>query len=79
LKSGGTAFDWFLLALVRGRQRRRDEARPWFVRAVDWMEKNRPRDVLLRGLRTEAAGLLGEVDRTATTPEGRTSEPTAHP
>jgi hypothetical protein len=36
----------------------KDEARQWYDRAVQWMEKNNPQDEELRRFRTEAAELL---------------------
>src|SRR5262249_60598629 len=46
LRAGGTATEWFLMALVCGQQGRRQEARSWEGRAVDWMVRNRPGDVV---------------------------------
>ena len=37
----------------------KDEARQWYNRAVEWMEKNQPEDEELRHFRAEAAELLG--------------------
>jgi tetratricopeptide (TPR) repeat protein len=59
LQDGGTALEWALTALALGRLGRADEARPWLERADTWAEKNRPGDLLLRGLRGEAADVLG--------------------
>jgi serine/threonine protein kinase len=59
LQNGGAALEWVLTALALGRLGRTEEARPWLARAVAWAERNRPGDPFLRGLRGEAAGVLG--------------------
>ena len=37
----------------------KEEARRWYDKAVEWMEKNKPDDEELRRFRAEAAELLG--------------------
>jgi hypothetical protein len=59
LQDGGAALEWVLTALALDRLGRTEEARPWLARAVAWAERNRPGDPFLRGLRSEAAGVLG--------------------
>ena len=59
LRQGGNSFDWFFLAMAHWRLGNKDEARLWYGRAVEWMEKNRPKDEDLRRFRAEAAELLG--------------------
>jgi hypothetical protein len=36
-----------------------EQARTWYDRAVQWMDKHQPQDEELRRFRTEAAELLG--------------------
>ena len=50
--------DCFFLAMVNSQLGRKDEARRWYDRAVEWMEKNEPKDKDLRGFRAEAEELL---------------------
>jgi eukaryotic-like serine/threonine-protein kinase len=59
LRRGGDSYDWFFLSMACGRLARADEARVWYDRAVQWMEKHDPRHGELRRFRAEAAGLLG--------------------
>jgi WD40 repeat protein/serine/threonine protein kinase/Flp pilus assembly protein TadD len=62
LQGGGTAFDFFFLALAHGRRGEKETARKWFDQAVPWMDKNAPQDEELRRFRAEAAELLGVKD-----------------
>ncbi len=50
---------WFFLAMALSQTGDKDQARPWYDRAVDWMEERRPKDPELRRLRDEAAAVLG--------------------
>jgi tetratricopeptide (TPR) repeat protein len=59
LGKGGDASDWFFLAMAHQQIGKKDEARRWFDKAAQWMDKNRPRDKELRRFRIEAAALLG--------------------
>jgi serine/threonine protein kinase len=59
LRKGGDAADWFFLAMAHWRLGDKNEARKWYDEAVQWTEKNRPRDEELRLFRAEAAELLG--------------------
>jgi tetratricopeptide (TPR) repeat protein len=52
------AYDWLILAMDQWQMGERESARDWYVRAVAWMEKNRP-DRALRALHAEAAALMG--------------------
>jgi tetratricopeptide (TPR) repeat protein len=58
LRKGGDSFDWFFLA--RARRRRGDEkgARELYDQAVQWMEKNQPKDEELVRFRAEAENVL---------------------
>ena len=59
LRQGGDSFDWFFLALAHEQRGENEKARTWYDRAVEWMEKNQPRDEELKRFRAEAAALLG--------------------
>src|SRR5262249_22467828 len=54
----GDSIDWFFLAMVRWRLGEKDKARESYDRAVQWMEKNKPKNEELRRFRAEAAELL---------------------
>jgi eukaryotic-like serine/threonine-protein kinase len=59
LSQGGDGFDWFFLAMVHKQLDRAADAREWYDKAVEWMEKNAPKDQELLRFRAEAAALLG--------------------
>jgi hypothetical protein len=69
MRDGGDAFDWFFLAMAHGQLGHKDEARKWYDKAVEWMEKNKVqlekdaehRDELQR-FRAEAKDVLGLKD-----------------
>ena len=50
----------FLVALVHGQKGEKEQARPWFDKAVDWMKAKSSQHGHLRLLWTEAAALLGQ-------------------
>jgi serine/threonine protein kinase/Flp pilus assembly protein TadD len=58
-RKGGDSFDWFFLAMAHWQLGEKAKARRWYHRAVQWMDKNRPRDEELGRFRSEAAALLG--------------------
>jgi tetratricopeptide (TPR) repeat protein/cell division protein FtsB len=58
LSQGGDANDWFFLAMARWRLDDKKDARQWYDRAVEWMEKNEPRNEELGRFRAEAEKLL---------------------
>ena len=64
LRSGGDAYDWFFLAMAHWQLKNQDEARKWYDKAVEWMEKNKPDDEELLRFRAEAAELLGIAEKT---------------
>jgi tetratricopeptide (TPR) repeat protein len=64
LRSGGSGYDWFFLAIAHARRGDRDQARGWYVKAVAWMEGLSPLDSELRRFRDEAAALLGQAEST---------------
>jgi tetratricopeptide (TPR) repeat protein len=63
LRNGGDSNDWFFLAMAHWQLGDKPQARSWFDKAVEWMEKNQPRDEELLRFRDEAAALL-EVNET---------------
>jgi len=65
LRSGGDGFDWMFLAMAQWQLGAKAEARKWYDRAVDWMNKYRPHDDDLRRFRTEAEQLFGLKDAPA--------------
>jgi tetratricopeptide (TPR) repeat protein len=61
LRGGGDSFDWFFLAMAHWRLGNRDQARVWFNRAVEWMQRHRPHDDELCCFRAEAEAMLAEA------------------
>jgi serine/threonine-protein kinase len=57
---GGDSYDWFFLAMAHWQLGDRDQARMWFDRAVEWMDRNRPHDDQLRRFRAEAQAMLAD-------------------
>ena len=55
----GDATDWFFLAMAHWQLGDKDEARKWYDKAVEWMDKNQPKNEELLRFRAEAAELLG--------------------
>ena len=51
--------DWFFLAMANWKLDRKDEAREWYDRAVEWAVKKAPKDEELRRFKAEAAALMG--------------------
>jgi tetratricopeptide (TPR) repeat protein len=72
LRSGGDSFDWFFLAMARWQLGDKEQARTWYDRAVQWMEKHQPQGEELIRFRAEAAELLG-VKELKDQPEMRVS------
>jgi tetratricopeptide (TPR) repeat protein len=58
LRKGGDAGDWFFLAMCHWQLGEKDDARAWYDKAVEWTEKNQPKNTQLRRYRTEAEELL---------------------
>ncbi len=58
LRKGGDASDWFFLAMARWKKGEKEDARKWYGRAVQWMEKNEPKNEELGRFRAEAETLL---------------------
>ena len=59
LRKGGDSTDWFFLAMAHWQLGDKPQARSWYDKAVQWMEKNQPKDEELIRFRAEAAALLG--------------------
>jgi Flp pilus assembly protein TadD len=59
LRQGGDSLDWLFLAMTEQRRGDPRQARAWYDRAADWMEKHQPNNDELLCLRGEAAELLG--------------------
>jgi serine/threonine protein kinase/Flp pilus assembly protein TadD len=55
----GKVGNWLVLALGHARLGGFDKARPWYDKAVGWLDRTRSRDPLLCRLRAEADELLG--------------------
>jgi tetratricopeptide (TPR) repeat protein len=55
---GGDSFQWFFLAMAHWQLGAKDKARELYDRAVEWMDKNQPKNEELRRFRAEAAQLL---------------------
>jgi uncharacterized protein HemY len=58
LRNGGDSSDWFFLAMAHWRLGEKEKARQWYDQAVQWMEKNQPKNEELGRFRKEAEGLL---------------------
>lgn len=58
LQKGGDAFDWLFVAMAHARLNHSAEARKWFGKAVDWMEKRQSKNEELLRFRAEADDLL---------------------
>jgi tetratricopeptide (TPR) repeat protein len=59
LRKDGDSFDWFFLAMAHWKLGDKDKAREWYNRAVQWMDKNKPKNEELLRFRAEAEELLG--------------------
>ena len=72
LASGGSSFDWFFLAMAHRQLGHKVEARTWYDKGVEGMEKNKSdSEELLRFRR--AARLLGVTAGTDTRDDQTTS------
>ena len=58
LRKGGDSNDWFFLAMAHWQLGEKDKAREWYERAVQWMDRNQPKNEELRRFRAEARELL---------------------
>lgn len=64
LRKGGNSVDWLFLAMAHWQLGDKEQAKKWYERAVEWMDKNKPQDEELKRFRTEAAELLGIKEST---------------
>ena len=71
LRKGGDSSDWFFLAMTHWQLGDQEQARQWYDQALQWMDKNNPKDEGLDRFRAEAAQLL-EAHRQA---EKKTAKP----
>ena len=62
LLDGGSACDWFFLAMAHRKMDHQEEARTWYDKAVEWTRSNDPLDEELHRLCAEASKLLGVAD-----------------
>jgi tetratricopeptide (TPR) repeat protein len=58
MRQGGDSFDWFFLAMARWQLGDKEKSRQWYEKAVQWMEKNQPKNEELSRFREEAEKLL---------------------
>jgi tetratricopeptide (TPR) repeat protein len=59
LRNGGSAYDWFILAMAHAQKAEKDEARKWFDKAAAWTKEKDPKNAELLQFWKEAADLLG--------------------
>jgi hypothetical protein len=59
LQKGGGSWDFFFVAMAYWQLGQPQLSRDWYRRAVEWMEKQQPKDEELLRFRAEAAGVLG--------------------
>jgi tetratricopeptide (TPR) repeat protein len=71
LRKGGNSLDWFVLSMARWQLGDKKDAQKWYDKAVEWQEKNQPKDDELGRFRAEAAELLGVKDLSPSRPPGR--------
>ncbi|MFI5457397.1 MAG: tetratricopeptide repeat protein [Isosphaerales bacterium] len=58
LGKGGDSSDWFFLAMAHWQLGHHDQARQWYSKAVDGMEKRKSRDPELLRFRAEAEAAI---------------------
>jgi serine/threonine protein kinase/tetratricopeptide (TPR) repeat protein len=62
LQNGGTAYDWFFLAMANQRLDHKGEALMWYDKGAEWLDTHAPYDEELIRYRQEAAELLGVAE-----------------
>ena len=60
LSNGGSALNWYLVAIARSQKGDKAEARRWYDKAVAWTKEKEPKNAELRQFWAEAAELLGQ-------------------
>jgi serine/threonine protein kinase/tetratricopeptide (TPR) repeat protein len=58
LRQGGEAGDWLFLAMAHWQMGHEKQAREWYDKGVQWVEKNQPKNEELRRFRGEAEELM---------------------
>ncbi len=58
LRHGGDSNDWFFLAMAHWQLHDKEDAHRWNDKAIDWMDKNQPKNEELLRFRREAKELL---------------------
>ena len=58
LRKGGSSHDFFFLAMAHWQLGNKDQARKWYDQAVEWMDRDQPRNEELQRFRKEAEELL---------------------
>jgi hypothetical protein len=77
LSSSGSGFGWFFVSMAHWQLGHNSEARDWYEKAVEWMDKNQPKNDELLRFRAEADDKLGFAD---SKPAGEsTSQPASAP
>ena len=59
-RGGGSAWDWYFLAMVRWKLGNEKIAERWLAKAQAWTDANAREDVALQRIRLEAEQLLGQ-------------------
>jgi len=65
MRKGGSAFDWFFLAMAHAKKGEKEGARKWYDKAIAWTKEKDPKNAELLQFWKEAAELLGEPGPTA--------------
>ena len=63
---------WLFLAMAHWQLGEKEEARRWYDKAVEWIEKDKPNDKELRRFCAEAKELLGVTENPSTEKEMQT-------
>ena len=62
ISTGDNSYVLLFLAMTHWQLGDKNQARQWYDKAVQWMDKNKPKDEELRRFRAEASALLGIKD-----------------
>ena len=77
LRNYGDGIDWFFLAMAHWKLDNKDEARKWYEKALEWMEKTAPGYEQLIRFRGEAEELMGIAPTGTNHPTTDAETPTA--